>query len=126
MLKISTIVIICITVFVLLLSVSCRAKEKHIPGKPYYYGTFGGYGALPHLSDNITREAALNKDGYYIAYYDEQDRLIAFAKYYKGKVIFSNKYYYRSTGTLERREGVGETGGTTIYYFDKKGKIIDK
>ena len=123
MLKISTVTAMLVTV-VLLLSLSCIAKEKHIPGEPYYYAGFSGYHIPPRPSEKITREEALKRDAYYIAYFDEQERLILFTKYYKGRLLFSSKYYYRSSGTLERREMTDETGKMIIDYFDESGKII--
>lgn len=109
---------------VLCISASCRAAEKHLPGVPYYYAEFSGYHIPPHPSKPLTSEEAVKRDAYYIAYYDERERLLSFTKYLYKKLFFIEKFFYRPDGTLERRESIDENGETKVYYYDENGKLV--
>jgi len=109
----------------LFLPTSCIAEEKYLPGGPYYYAEFSGYNMPPHPLKKLIQEEALKRDVYYIAYFDERERLISFTKYYKGRNLFSSKYFYRPSGILERRESIDEIGETKIYFYDEEGKPIE-
>jgi len=116
--------IIFIGIVFLLLPTSCNAQVKHNPGMPYYYGSFSGYYRPYRPSEPLTFEDAIKRHSYYVAYYDEQEKVISFTKYLNGKLLFNTKYFYWQSGTLEREEITDEKGETRTNNYDEKGKRI--
>lgn len=109
-----------------LMAASCKAEGKYRAGGPYYYESFANYEIPFRPIGELTSEEAKVRDSYYIAYFDNDGKIVSFTKYLYGKFEFSDKYIYRSNGVLERREMTKSTGDIEIQYFDKKGKIIEK
>lgn len=112
-------------VFFWLFSISCYAEEKHSPGVPYYYASFADYYMPPKPIEKLTLDQAKKRDfSYYVAYYDDQNRIVSFAKYLKGKELFTEKYFYTASGKLDYRQSTDENGITKLFYYDEKGKLI--
>mgnify|MGYP001595550878 FL=1 len=105
---------------------SCNAQEKFHSGGPYYYESFATYKLPPHPVGELNPEEAKKRDSYYIAYFDDNGKIVSFSKYLYGKLEFSAKYTYTQEGYLERRELTKASGEVVIQYFDKKGRIIQK
>lgn len=114
--------VVCFLIMPLL--ISCYAEETHLPGIPYYYGSFSGYQIPFKPSKPLTEEEAKKRDAYYVAYYDDQERIVSFTKYLSGEIAFSDKYYYRYSGIIERREMTKSSGEKIIHYFNENGKLI--
>lgn len=116
---------LCLIGFTLLLtSLSCNAEEKHLPGMPYYYESFSHYKFPYKPTRPIAYEEAIKRKAYYIAYYDDKNKLISFTKYLSGKLIFSVNYFYRDSGTVEHSEDINEVGERKIQYFDENGNHL--
>lgn len=104
---------------------SCCAAEKHIPNVPYYYGTWSGYSMPVKPSHLISKEDAIGSNSsYYIAYYDEKDRLKRFEKYLKNELRDTVIYYYRESGSVERSEFIDKDGAIKENRYDEKGKLM--
>lgn len=105
---------------------SCHAQDKYHPGGPYYYESFSGYDIPFRPVGELTPEKAKSRETYYIAYFNNDGKIISFEKYLNGKKEFGDQYIYKSDGVLERRELSKASGEVTIQYFDKNGKMIKK
>lgn len=88
-----------------LLTLSCHQQIKYHPGGPYYYESFANYEIPFHPVDEITIEKAEKLNSYYIAYFNDEGRIISFEKILYGKRAFTDHYYYRADGTLSGERG---------------------
>jgi hypothetical protein len=107
-----------------IISMTCSAQEKQRTGGPYYFESFANYKIPFQPIRELTPTEARSHDVYYIAYYNNEGKIISFTKYLHGKMEFSDKYIYSVDGLIERREIAKPTGEIVIQYFDKNGKLI--
>ena len=105
---------------------SCKAQEHFRPGGPYYYESFANYEIPFRPIGELSADEAKLRDAYYVAYFNNNSKIVTFTKYLKGEIVFSDKYIYSRSSFLEQRELTKSTGEIVIQYFDKKGKIIQK
>ena len=117
------VVIVFFGLFLSLSSCSAEENKKYLPNVPYYYGSFSGYSIPYKPIEELTYEEASQRDSYYVAHYDKEGKMTSFAKFLYGKFIFIDRYFYYTSGVLERREGVKFTGESYIQYFDEEGNL---
>jgi hypothetical protein len=110
--------------FTLLPFIACIGQDKKYIGGPYYFESFSNYVIPFRPTKEVTPDAAKAHDAYYIGYYNNDGKIVSFAKYLYGKLEFEDKYFYGGDGRIERRELSKSNGETTIQYFDGKGKLI--
>lgn len=61
---------------------------------------------------------------YYVAYFDDDGKIVSFTKYLYGKFEFGDKYIYNSNGSLERREMTKYTGELIIQYWHRNERLL--
>jgi antitoxin component YwqK of YwqJK toxin-antitoxin module len=102
---------------------TCEHSHKKTGG-PYYYKSWVSYKLPYQPMDEITAKKAKSLTAYYIAFYDEQGRILSFTKYLKGVRDWSASYYYNDAGYLQRQETLKSDGTMSILYFDESGKVV--
>ena len=103
---------------------ACIAQEKRHIGGPYYFESFANYKIPFQPIKELSKDEAKTRDAYYIAYYNEDGKIVSFSKYLNGKMEFDDKYFYGADGRIEKRELLKSSGERAIHYFDKEGNII--
>ncbi len=109
--------------FLLLVS-SCDAPRAHPHGGPYYYGNFSDYSVPPRPTDELTAEKAKTRDAYYVAYFDDNGKIVSREKYLYGSLEFTEQYAYKPDGVLDRKLVIKAGGETTMQYFDRNGRML--
>lgn len=108
----------------IIICTSCTAEQTYPTGGPYYYGDYKHYLIPFQPIEQLTHEEAIKRKVYYISYFNDKGQITLFEKYYKGKPEFTDKYYYRKNGTLEKRETIRLNSETKVQLFDENGKLI--
>ncbi|MBI5634315.1 MAG: hypothetical protein HZA15_12655 [Nitrospirae bacterium] len=117
--------LVIVTIFLIsLLSVTCQKHEKVYKGGPYFFDLFVGYGKPFVPAKELSYAQSQNMDAYFMAYYDEQGRIIAFVKYLYKTFEFCDLYYYQQSGGLERVETYKSEREKYIFIYDSNGKRI--
>ncbi len=91
-----------------------------------YYGSFAGYDLPMKPIEEISKEEALSRDTYCLAYYDDGGRLIRFEKYLKHQLFFRHNYDYDENGRLKEMRGRNADGVETVWHFDEDGEPISR
>lgn len=93
-------------------------------GGPYYYKDWESYKIPFRPYNQISLEEAKNLTTYYEAHFNEKGQIVSFKKFLKGEVEWTDKYFYTSSGKLERRELTKtKPHEKIIQHFDENGNI---
>ncbi|MBI1921544.1 MAG: hypothetical protein HYS23_10765 [Geobacter sp.] len=103
----------------MIITLSCHSEPTYQPGGPYYYSEIAGVNYPFKPIKQISLSEAQSKDLYYIAYFDDKSRITKIEKYMKGKLRFSDTYYYDNAGNLEKVDIIERSGKTRTEYFKK-------
>lgn len=76
-----------------------------------YFTTYTGVRLPLKLLNPLSEEEVHNRNTYFCAYYDSEERLIAIQKMVYGEVELTHRYDYYPDGTLSRAE-ITEAGDT--------------
>jgi len=115
-----------------------RTQQNHLPGGPYYFGTWYGYKDVPWFAHELTPNEAKSSRNYYVAYFNDGGWCISFAKYTDGKLSYGSEYNYDSKQRpnskcglfrskypiLKSRRMIKGNGEVTIVYYNKHGNAI--
>lgn len=115
-----------LAVFTLLVPVSFSTTNNLLSGGPYYYESWEGYGVPFKPRGSLRFDEAKKLVSYYEAYYDATGKIVSFTKYLNGQIEWADKYFYSSTGLLEKREMRKAGGEFSVQYFSENGQLIMK
>lgn len=90
-------------------------------GKCRYFVTYSGVKLPLKLSQPLDEDALSNRNTFFRAYFDYQERITALQKVVYGEVELEHRYAYYSNGTLKRAEVTDAEGEATMLYFDEAG-----
>jgi len=98
-----------IAVLGLLLAAVCvYAKPPNIkPGLSYYSEDYVVVGGQYTLAEERNLEEVFKNYNYYEAVYDELERIIIFKAYKRGKIDFTEAYFYNDAGNMVRKVVTG-------------------
>ncbi len=86
-----------------------------------FFASFRGVNLPLRLVSELDGEAILHRGIFFVAYYDDEERMIGCDKYVQGCPTLSHRYEYHPGGTLKR--AVVNTAGNEqgAVFFDETG-----
>jgi hypothetical protein len=84
-----------------------------------YFVTYSGIKLPLKLCQPLEETALSNRNTFFRAWFDGQDRITAFQKMVYGEVEMEHRYKYYENGALEWAEVVDAEGEVTVVSFDK-------
>ncbi len=94
--------------------------EEH-QGKCRYFVTYSGVKLPLKLSQPLDETALSNRNTFFRAYLDDQERITALQKVVYDEVELEHRYAYYDNGTLKQAEVIDAEGEATMLYFDEAG-----
>lgn len=92
-----------------------------IRGECRYFVTYSGI-KLPLKLTNPLEDAALsNRNTFFRAWFDGQERMTGFQKMVYGEVELEHRYEYYASGTLKQAEIIVAEEEVTVMHFDESG-----
>jgi len=100
-------------------------NDDHVPqGKCRHFLSYTGV-KLPLKLLNPLREADIaNRNTYFRAYYDGQDRMVVCQKVVYGEIELEHRYDYYASGTLKRAELIEAEEEPKVMSFDEQGVMM--
>jgi len=93
-------------------------------GKQRFFVTYTGI-KLPLKLVNPLEDAELtNRNTFFRADFDDEDRLLGFEKIVYGEVEMAHRYEYHASGVLKRAEITDAEEEVTVLAFDETGAAI--
>jgi hypothetical protein len=111
-------------IIAIIAGVNMFCKAKNPSGGPYYFKSWESYQIPFKPIGMIPLEEAKKLDAYYEAYFDNNGKVLSFAKYLYGKLKYKVTYSYRQNGVLEGASTADSLGKITLDKFDTKGNLI--
>lgn len=92
-------------------------------GECRYFVTYSGIKLPFNLSQLLAPEALSNRNTFFRAWFDGQDRITGFQKMVYGEVELEHRYEYFASGALKRAEIIDAEEESTIMDFDDSGAV---
>lgn len=86
-----------------------------------YFVTYSGVKLPFKLCQPLEATSLGNRNTYFRAWFDAQDRITGFQKMVYGEVELEHRYEYCASGMLESAEIVDAEGEVTVLHFDESG-----
>lgn len=96
---------------------SATAADK-VDGVCRYFVTYSGVKLPLKLSQPLDESALSNRNTYFRAWFDAQDRMTGFQKMVYGEVEMEHRYEYDDHGILKRAEITDADNEVTVMEFD--------
>jgi hypothetical protein len=90
-----------------------------------YFISYTGVKLPFKLVNPLEIEALENRNTYFKAYYDAQDRLIQFQKLVYGEVELAHSYEYYAGEMLRQAEITDADGEVTVLLFSETGELLE-
>lgn len=94
---------------------------EELQGKCRYFVTYSGVKLPLKLSQPLDEEALSNRNTFFRAYFDHQDRMTGLQKIVYGEVELEHHYAYYDNGTLKQAEVIDAEGEVTTLQFKEAG-----
>lgn len=88
-----------------------------------YFVTYSGVKLPLRLVNPLAREDLANRNTFFRALFDAQDRMVACDKMVYGDVQMSHRYEYAPGGTIARAE-ITMGDEVTVMEFDEAGQVV--
>ncbi|MDP3743535.1 MAG: DUF6156 family protein [Methylotenera sp.] len=95
---------------------------KELQGICRYFVTYSGVKLPLKLSQALDEDALSNRNTFFRAYFDDQERMTGVQKIVYGEVELEHRYAYYSNGTLKQAVVIDAEEEATMLYFDEAGK----
>lgn len=86
-----------------------------------YFVTYSGVKLPLKLCQPLEAAALSNRNTFFQAWFDAQERMTRFQKMVYGEVEMEHRYKYYENGALESAEIVDADGEVTVMHFDASG-----
>ena len=93
-------------------------------GKCRYFLSYTGVKLPLKLLNPLEEADIVNRNTYFRAYYDDQDRMIVCQKVVYGEIELEHRYDYYATGTLKRAELVEAEEDPKVMYYDEQDGMM--
>jgi hypothetical protein len=94
------------------------------PTECRHYVTYSGV-KLPLKLVNPLEEADIaNRNTYFRAYYDDQQRMVLCQKVVYGEVELQHRYAYHANGNLKQAEITEADDDPKVMHFDEEGDLL--
>ncbi len=93
------------------------------PGKCRYFLTYSGVKLPLKLCQPLEDEAIANRNTYFQAWFDGQDRVTTLQKMVYGEIEMEHRYRYHDNGQLATAEIVDAEGDVKAVNFDESGMV---
>jgi hypothetical protein len=94
---------------------------KEHQGKCRYFVTYSGVKLPLKLSQPLDEAALSNRNTFFRAYFNNQERMSALQKVVYGEVELEHRYAYYDNGRLKQAEVIDAEGESTMLHFDESG-----
>ncbi|MDD4914456.1 MAG: DUF6156 family protein [Methylococcales bacterium] len=91
-----------------------------------YFISYSGIKLPLKLVTPITEAELQNRNTFFKAFFDEQDRLMLCQKLVYGEVELEHRYSYYGNGVLKAAEITDADGELTVLAFDEAGEPIEE
>ena len=88
-----------------------------------YFVTYSGVKLPLKLCQPLEEADLNNRNTYFRAWFDGQNRITAFQKMVYGEVEMEHRYEYNENNTLRKAEIVDVEDEVTVMHFDKNGTV---
>lgn len=88
-----------------------------------YFVTYSGVRLPLKLCQPLEEAALSNRNTFFRAWFDGQDRITALQKMVYGEVELEHRYRYYENGVLEWAEIIDAEGDATVLSFDQSGTV---
>lgn len=95
---------------------------KALTGTCRYFVTYSGIKLPLKLSQPLDEGSLSNRNTYFRAYFDEQDRMTGFQKMVYGEVELQHAYQFHPNGSLKSAEITDMEDETTVLNFSEVGE----
>ena len=92
-------------------------------GKCRHFLTYTGIKLPLKLLNPLVDADIANRNTYFRAYYDDQDRMVVCQKVVYGEIEFEHRYEYYAGGTLRRAEIIEAEDDPKVMCFNEQGGI---
>jgi len=86
-----------------------------------YFLTYTGIKLPLKLLTPLEKANIANRNTYFRAYYDDQDRMVVCQKVVYGEIELEHRYAYYPSGTLKRAEIIEAEDDPKVMCFDEQG-----
>ncbi|MFA7350560.1 MAG: DUF6156 family protein [Methylotenera sp.] len=97
---------------------------EELQGKCRYFVTYSGVKLPLKLSQPLGEDALSNRNTFFRAYFDDQERMTGVQKIVYGEVELEHRYAYYDNSTLKQAVVIDAEGEATMLYFDEAGQHI--
>lgn len=88
-----------------------------------YFVTYSGVKLPLRLVNELAESDLANRNTYFRAQFDDQDRMVAFDKMVYGDIQMAHRYEYGAAGLVARAEIImGDE--VTVMEFDESGQVV--
>jgi hypothetical protein len=88
-----------------------------------YFVTYSGIKLPFNLCEELEEAALSNRNTFFRAWYDAQDRITGFQKIVYGEVELEHSYMYGENNTLIMAEITNSDEEITVMHFDNSGTV---
>lgn len=92
-------------------------------GECRHFLTYTGVKLPLKMLNPLEESDIANRNTYFRAYYDEQDRMVLCQKVVYGEIELEHRYEYYTSGVLKRVEIVEAEDDPKIMCFDEEGSL---
>ena len=89
-----------------------------------YFLTYTGITLPLKLLTPLAESNIANRNTYFRAYYDDQNRMVVCQKVVYGEMELEHRYAYYPSGTLKRAEIIEAEDDPKVMRFDEQGSIM--
>lgn len=89
-----------------------------------YYLTFTGIQLPLNLVHELEPTAITHRNTYFLAHYDDEDRLVLCQKVTYGEIELVHRYQYHDNGRLKRVEVINADNETHVLQYTEQGRML--
>lgn len=90
-------------------------------GECRYFVTYSGIKLPLKLSQPLEASALNNRNTFFQAWFDADERMTGFQKMVYGEVELEHRYQYHGSGALKQADIIDAEGEVTVLSFDESG-----
>lgn len=89
-----------------------------------YYLTYSGIQLPLNLVNELEPTAISNRNTYFLAHFDDEDRILLCQKVVYGEIELEHRYQYHDNGKLKRVEVINADNETHVLQYTEQGRML--